>query len=227
MMIRIIMAIVLIGLLWLGTRNARLVPGRSQNVVELLLDFIRVQIAESILGAENGRKYLVFLTTIFCTILAMNVAGVIPLLNIAGSSVIGIPLVLALWVYVMYLGAGMRQHGVAHFLRANLFPPSVPWYMYPLITPIEGLQVFVLRPATLAIRLLSNMLAGHLMLVLCFSATHFLFLYASLALKPLGAVTLVAGIGITLFELLVSALQAFIFTLLAAVYINMAVAEEH
>jgi F-type H+-transporting ATPase subunit a len=134
---------------------------------------------------------------------------------------------LALWVYVMYLGAGVRAHGVGGFLKNSLFPPGVPWPLYVLLTPVEFLQVFVLRPVTLAIRLMANMVAGHLMLVLCFSATQFLLFEASGGLKPFGALTLLGGFAITLFEVFVAALQAYIFVILTAVYLSQSIESEH
>ena len=73
---------------------------------------------------QGRRKYVPLLTTLFFAILAFNLTGVIPFLNIAGTSLIGLPLMLALWVYVMYLGAGIRAHGVGGFLKNNLFPPA-------------------------------------------------------------------------------------------------------
>jgi F-type H+-transporting ATPase subunit a len=227
MLVRVVAAVVLCLLFALAARAATLVPGRAQGAAEMALDFVRVNIGQEILGAR-ARPYLPMLTTLFFAILSFNVTGAIPLLNIAGTSLIGIPLLLALWVFVMYLGAGIKaHHGVGHFLKANLFPPGVPFVLYLLITPIEILQVFVFRPATLAIRLTANMISGHLLLVLCFSATQFFFFEATGAMKPIGVLTLGAGFAFTLFELLVAALQAYIFTLLAAVYIDLSTSKEH
>ena len=160
-------------------------------------------------------------------ILALNIAGVIPGLNIAGTSVIGLPIVLAAWVFVMYLGAGIRAHGLGGFLRTSLFPPGVPPYMYVLLTPIEFLTVFVIRPATLAIRLVANMISGHLMLVLVISATEFFLVEAGPSLKAYGLVTFGAALALTLFEAFIAALQAYIFVVLAAVYLNLSIQEEH
>lgn len=227
MLVRIIAAVALIAIFVLAARRARLVPGRGQNVAEILLDFVRVNIAEEILGKEHARKYLALLATIFFAILAFNITGVIPFLNIASTSLIGLPIVLALWVYVMYLAAGVKEHGVGTYLKNSLFPPGVPPFMYVLLTPIEILQVFVLRPATLALRLMANMVAGHIMLVLCFSATQFFLFEAGPALKAFSALSLAAGFAFTLFEILVAALQAYIFALLAAVYLNMSLESEH
>lgn len=217
---------VLIAIFVIAARKAKLVPGRGQNVAEMMLDFVRVNIAEETLG-HNARRFLPMLTTIFFAVLAFNITGVIPFLNIASTSLIGMPIVLALWVYVMYLAVGIKKFGVGGYLKNNLFPPGMPKVLYVLVTPIEALQVFVFRPATLALRLTANMIAGHLILVLCFGATHFFLFSAGGALKAMSALSLTAGVAFTLFEILVAALQAYIFTLLSAVYLNMAVEEEH
>jgi F-type H+-transporting ATPase subunit a len=226
MLVRVIVTAALILLLWLATRNAKLVPARAQNLVELGLHFVRVEVAEQIMG-HNGKRFVPMITTIFFGVFAMNVAGIIPGLNIAGTSVVGLPVLLALWVYFTYLWAGVAKQGLGGYLKSSLFPPGIPWFMYILITPIEALQVFVFRPLTLALRLLANMIAGHLMLVLCFSATSFLLLEGGGLIPVTSALTFVAGLGITLFELVVAALQAYIFALLSAVYLNLAVEAEH
>lgn len=227
MLIRILVAAVLITVMVLVSRRAKLVPGRLQAAVEFVLGFVRNNIAYEVLGEKVGRKYFPLLATIFCTVLFMNLTGIVPFLNIAGTSVIGLPLVLALWVYVTYLWAGVQaHHGVGRFLKGALFPPGVPWPLYILLVPIEALQVFVLRPATLAIRLLANMVAGHLMLAICFVATQYFFFTSDGGMKFFGAGTLVAGLLFFLFEAFVAALQAYVFAILAAVYINLSV-EDH
>lgn len=221
MMIRVLAAVVLVLLFWLASRRLTLVPGRAQSVAEMALDFVRVNIAEEILGAKRARSFVPLLTIMFFAVLAMNITGVVPLLNIAGSSVIGFPLVMALVSYVAFLVTGIRAHGAVGYLRTALFPPGVPWPVYIILTPIEFISTFILRPATLTIRLLVNMVAGHLLLVLCFAATHYLFFEATAAFKAVGVVTLAAGLAFTLFEIFIAALQAYIFTLLTAVYISL------
>lgn len=225
--VRFVAVAVLLTLMVIAARRARLVPRRGQNMAEMLLDFVRINVAQDILGKEKAPRYVALLTTIFFAIFAFNITGVIPFLNIAGTSLIGLPVMLALWVYVMYLGAGVKAHGVGGFLKTSLFPPGVPWPLYILLAPVEFLQVFVLRPVTLAIRLMANMVAGHLMLVLCFSATQFLLFEASGGLKPFGALTLAGGFAITLFEVFVAALQAYIFVVLTAVYLSQSIEDEH
>lgn len=226
-LVRLLVALALVVVMAVAARRAKLVPDRFQNVIELLLDFVRVNVAEEILGKDRARKYVPLLTTLFFAILAFNITGIIPGINIAGTALVGLPVVLAAWVYVMYLGAGVKAHGVGGFLKASLFPPGVPWFMYVLLTPIEFLTVFIIRPATLAIRLMANMVAGHLMLVLCFSATQYFIFEAAPAMKVFGALTFTAGLAMTLFEAFVAALQAYIFVVLTAVYISLSVEEEH
>ena len=225
--VRMVVALALVLLFVVVARRATVVPGRLQSAVEWVLDFVRTGIAEDILGKKDAPRYVPLLTTLFVAVLGFNLTGVIPGLNIAGTSRIGLPLVLALWVYVMYLSAGVRKQGLGRFLRSSLFPPGVPPFLYVLLTPVEFLQVFVLRPATLALRLMANMVAGHLMLVLCFSATGYFLIEAAPAMKAFGVLTFASGLVMTLFEVFVAVLQAYIFAILTAVYISMSLSEEH
>ncbi|WP_369345449.1 F0F1 ATP synthase subunit A [Demequina pelophila] len=226
MLIRVIAAAALIGVFWFVAARAKVVPGRFQSVVEFMLDFVKDQIVEPVMG-DHGKKYLPFLTTLFLAIVFFNITGVIPFLNIASTSLIGLPIFMAVWVYVLYLGQGIKKFGLGGYLKNNLFPPGVPKFVYILLTPIEFLQVFILRPATLALRLAANMISGHLLLVLCFGATQYFFFAASGALKGMGAVTFAAGAAFMLFEIFVALLQAYVFVMLSTVYLNMAIEEEH
>jgi len=103
----------------------------------------------------------------------------------------------------------------------------VPKALYILLTPVEFLQVFLLRPATLTIRLLANMIAGHMLLALCFSATSFFFFQAAAGMKVFGVVTLGAGFAFFLLEMFVAALQAYVFAILTAVYLQMVLEPDH
>ena len=227
MIIRMIMVTLLLVIFWLGTRNMKIVPGRFQALIEMGLDLVRVNIAEDLLGKKDGRRFLPILTTIFFLVLFLNITGIVPGFNIAGSSVIGIPMVLAVASYFTFIYAGLKKHPGA-FLRNALFPPGVPKAFYIVVTPIELLSTFVLRPVTLTLRLLMNMIVGHLLLVLLFSATHFFFLgFGQWFGYVFGAGTLAFGIAFSLFEILVAVLQAYVFTLLTAVYLQLALAEEH
>lgn len=220
------MATLLIVLFWLGTRRMKLVPGRGQSLAEMALDVVRVNIAEDLLGKKDGRRFLPLLTTIFFTTLAMNIPGIIPGMNVAGTSLVGLPIVMAVVAYVTFIYAGLRKHP-GTFLKNSFFPPGVPWPIYIIVTPIEFFSIFILRPITLALRLLMNMVAGHLLLVLCFSATSWFLFEAPSFLKLFGIGTFAFGFVFSLFEILVAVLQAYVFTLLTTVYIQLALAEEH
>ncbi len=226
MLIRILVATVIIVVFWLGTRRMGVVPGRGQSLIEMGLDFVRVGIAEDLLGKKDGKRFLPILTTFFFMIIAMNLTGAVPGLNIAGTSVIGVPLVLAAIAYVTWIYAGLRKHPIK-FLRNSLFPPGVPKGLYIIVTPIEVLSTFIVRPVTHTLRLLMNMIVGHLLLVLFFLATSFFFFEAPGLFKLFGVGTLAFGFVFTLFELLVAVLQAYVFTILTAVYLQLALADEH
>lgn len=220
------MVAALLLLFWLGTRRMKIVPGRGQSIMEFGLDFVRTNIAEGALGKKDGARFLGLLTAMFFFIVGMNITGIIPGINLAGSARAGLPIVLALVAYAVFIYAGVKKHPVGFFKNA-LFPPNVPWYLYILVTPIEFLSTFILRPVTLFIRLLMNLVAGHILLVLCFSATQFFFFSAGGLYSLYGVGTLAFGLVFTLFELLVAVLQAYVFTYLTAVYIQLALAEEH
>ena len=233
MMIRLIVMVVLIVLFWLWTakfnkavKTGNVVPGRFQLLGEMALNFVRKTIAHDQLGEKDGERFLPLLTTIFFMVFGMNITGIIPFANIAGTSVIGIPLVLAAAAYVTFIYAGVRKHGVKFFKIATV-PAGVPGAFLPLVFIIEVLSTFILRPVTLALRLTMNMIAGHLLLVLCFSATQFFFFNSEGLFKFFGAGTFLFGFAFTLFEILVAFLQAYVFTLLTTVYIQLSLADDH
>ncbi|WP_458041190.1 MULTISPECIES: F0F1 ATP synthase subunit A [Bacteria] len=225
-LIQILATVALVVIFVIGTRRMKVVPGRFQSVVEMGLDFVRVNIAHDLLGRKDGDRFLPILTTFFFLILFMNITGIIPFLNIAGTSVIAMPLLLAVIAYVMFIYAGVRK-SPGNFFKNSLMPPGVPWPLYIIIIPLEFLSTFIIRPITLTLRLLMNMIVGHLMLVLFFSATQFFIFSLGGFWSLLGAGTLAFGFAFTLFEILVAFLQAYVFTILSAVYIQLAVAEEH
>ena len=233
MLIRLLVLSLLVLVFWLWTskfkranKTNNFVPGKFQLMGEISLNFVRKSIAHDQLGEKDGDRFLPLLTTIFFVTLGMNVTGIIPGLNIAGTSVIGLPIAMALAAYATFIYAGVKKHG-GHFFTASLFPAGVPKPFYILVTPIEFLSTFILRPVTLALRLTMNMIAGHLLLVLCFSATQFFLFNADGFFKAFGAGTFLFGFAFTLFEMLVAFLQAYVFTLLTTVYIQLALADEH
>jgi F-type H+-transporting ATPase subunit a len=226
MLVRLFVAVVIIVVFTIGVRRLRVVPTKFQSLIELGLDFVRVGIAEDLLGKKDGKRFLPLLTTFFFMIVAMNITGIVPGINIAGTAVIGVPLLLAAIAYVTWIYAGLRKHP-GSFLRNALIPPGVPWPLYILVTPIEFLSTFIVRPVTHTLRLLMNLIVGHLLLVLCFLATQYFFVTAPSFFKLFGLGTLAFGFAFTLLEILIALLQAYVFTILTAVYLQLALADEH
>ena len=225
-LIRLLAVLVLFLVFYFGTRKMTVIPGRFQGVIEMALDLVRSGIAINVLGEKDGKRFLPLISSIFFLVLFMNLTGIIPGLNIAGTSVIGMPLVLAVTAYLAFIYAGLRKHP-GTFLRNSLFPPGVPWPLYIIVTPIEIVSTFILRPITLTLRLLMNMVVGHFLLVLFFSSTHFFILYSGNLQAFFGIGTIAFSIVFTFFEMFVAVLQAYVFALLTAVYLQLALAEEH
>ena len=210
----------------MAMKKPTLVPGKLQNLGEMAIDLVYVNIIDEVMGAK-GRRFAPLLVTLFWMILAFNITGIVPPFMIAGTSVIGVPLVLALVSYAVFNWAGIKEHGVGAYLKMNLFPPGVPKPIYLLVTPIEFISTFILRPVTLTIRLLANMMAGHLLLVLFFSATSYLLIEGEGLMKLVAIPSFLMGFAFVAFELIVAPLQAYIFALLTAVYIDGATSHEH
>ena len=225
-LIRIIATLAVVLLIYLGARRMRLVPGRGQSTFELAMGFVHKQIAEAGMPPALARKYLPLIATLFFGILGLNLTGIIPGLNMASTALVATPLILALVAWVAFVVRGIKAHGFGHYLADTLFPKGAPKIMYVVLAPIEFLSVFILRPATLTIRLMANMIAGHFLLAAFFSMTAFLITHANIAMKGVGLVTFVAAFVFTCFEIFVACLQAFIFSLLTSVYIGLA-AEGH
>lgn len=219
---RLAAALVLALIFVIAASNLKLRPTRGQVVTELAADFVRTNIGIELLGTRRGKRYGTILGFVFFGVLAMNLTGIMPGINIAASSVISVPLIFAVFSYVTFISAGIKARGGLQFFKEQLFPPGIPPLVYVLLTPVEFASTFIVRPATLAIRLLANMIAGHMLLALTYFGTQVLML-GIMAMKPIAVLTFGAAIIMTLFEIFVAVLQAYVFTLLTAVYIKMSV----
>jgi len=173
---------------------------------------------------ESGKKFVPFLTTLFFFIFFSNIFEVIPGIQFPGNSRMAVPALLAVMVWFIYNYLGIKHQGFFGYLKSSLFPPGVPKFLYILVTPIEFFTVFIIRPLSLAIRLWANMVAGHLLLVTfaVLSATLWETTLFFTAIVPFATLILMIA-----FEILVSFLQAFIFTILTAVYMAGAIHPEH
>jgi F-type H+-transporting ATPase subunit a len=216
--------VIAIGVMWLGGRKKALVPNGIQNVAESAVDFVEEGIVLQTIGPE-GLKFTPFLITLFTFILSCNIWGLVPLAQMPVNARIALPVFMALLVYVIYHTVGVITQGPITYLKNIMFMPGVPKVMYLLLTPIELVTKFISQPLSMAVRLFANMLAGHLLLV------SFAVITAGLATLGPTLVIFPFSFGLlvflTTFEVLVAFLQAYIFTILAAVYIADAMHPAH
>ena len=217
------LAAILVGWFFFAARRQReLVPKGVQNMAESVIDFIHNGIILQTIGSE-GMGWTPFLMTLFTFIFVCNIFEIIPVIQMPVTARIALPMFMTLVVFFIYHIVGLRSQGVGGYFKSMLFPPGVPKFLYVLVTPIEFLTFFFTRPLSLAVRLFANLLAGHLLLVTFSILTAALF-----ASTYVGAVVPFALlVALYAFEVLVSVLQAFIFTILTAVYIGGAMHPEH
>lgn len=217
-------AVIVTALFVVAFRRPQIVPKGVQNAVEAVIDFIRDGIVLQVMGRE-GLPFLPFLTSLFVFIWVNNLYGIIPGINFPTTSRMAIPAFLAILVWFVFNIAGIVKQGGLRYLKSTLFPPGVPKAIYLLYTPIELVSVFLVRPLTLSVRLAANMIAGHLILTIFFVGAW--YLQWKLVTIPIAAVSFALGTAITAFEVLVGVLQAYIFTILTAVYVAGAIHPEH
>lgn len=227
-LIVVLMSIVCFAFYFAAAHNAKVVPGRLQFAGESVYGFIRNDVALDAIG-HQGLRFAPYLATLFSFIALNNVAGIVPLLQIPSTSHIAFPLVLAVFSWALFLFLGIKHHGPVAYFRDMMFPKGIPWPVYILLAPIEFFSTVIVRPLTLMLRLTFNMFAGHLVLVLFISAADYLLLhYSNTAVgAPVGVLSLLLSFVLTGFEAFVQLLQAYVFTLLTALYIGGALADEH
>jgi F-type H+-transporting ATPase subunit a len=224
-------AFIVVAILWFGLRRKAVRPSKFQAAVESIVGLVRNDISIGIIGPE-GIKYFPYLLSIFLFILVGNLFEVTPLINFPITSRMAIPAFLAIVTYLIYLVVGFARHGFSS-ITAVAWPAYVPIGVRPLVGLIELAQYIVIRPFSLAVRLFANLVAGHVMLSLLLVTgwvfTSNLFVnFGEIGLKGLaGPAWFVFGLVIYGFEIFVSVIQAYIFTLLSAVYIQMSLHPEH
>ncbi len=226
-MLQAVIAAALVIVVWtLAARRLRTVPSKSQFIMEFIYDFIRNGVGRDVLG-PGFRPYIGLLVGLFTYLLLNNWFGEFFLFMFPTMSNIGYAWGAVVMVLVIYITAGFRKHGIG-YLRHALIPDGVPWYLYPIIIPVELLSNFVTRPLTLGVRLFANMFAGHLtILVFVVGGTYLLTQADGIVLKLGGVMSLLFSIVMLLFELFIGALQAYIFTILTAQYISSSISEGH
>ena len=210
-----------------GSKDGSKAPTGVRNVAEASVEFIENGIVMETMG-KDGLGWTPFLLSLFIFIYLCNVPGIIPLIQMPATARIALPMFLALLVWVIFIGVGFKHQGLG-YIKSTLFPPGVPWPLYILVTPIEFISTILVRPFSLTVRLFANMLAGHILLVTFALLTHSLVTAQTkqLLLVPMSILPFFMLVFLTAFEVLVAFLQAYIFTILTAVYIAGAAHPEH
>ncbi len=210
-----------------AAQKLKMVPGKGQFFWESVYNFVRNGVARDILGPEY-RRYLPYLLGLFSFLLVNNWFGEFFLFMLPTFSNIGYAWILAIMSWLIYIGAGVHKHGFFKYFRMQLIPQGVPGWLLPIIIPLEFLSNFITRPLTLALRLFANLFAGHLVVLVFVVGGAFLLTYQdNLFYNVSGAVSILFSFAILFLELFIGALQAYIFTVLTAQYVNSSLAEAH
>ena len=199
----------MMGLFYLASKGQRIIPTRIQSVVEMLVEFLRDMLVDTM--GEKGLKLLPFLTTLFFFILLSNLFGLIPG-SYTVTSQVAVTALFAVTVYLISIVVGFYYHGLHYF---SIFsPPGTPRWLVPAMIPIEIISQLA-RPFTLALRLFINMTVGHMMISV----------FLSLAMWNMFALVPLVGLSVALYglEVFIACIQAYIFTILACVYIGEAI----
>jgi len=210
-----------------GNKDAKVAPKGVRNLAETSVEFIENGIVMQTMG-KDGLGWTPFLLSLFVFIYLCNVPGIIPFFQMPATARMAIPMFLSLLVWVIYNGVGLKHQGLK-YIGHTIWPPGVPVALKPLVGIIEFISNIIVRPFSLTVRLFANMLAGHILLVtfallsdaLFRAQTHKPFLNA------MGVLPFFMLVFLTAFEVLVAFLQAYIFTILTAVYIGGAAHPEH
>ncbi len=209
--------ILIVMLVWAARKNRKnVVPKGLGNFIEMIIVFLRDEVVIPSLG-KAGYSYLPFFFTMFFFILTCNLLGLVPFMTTATGSV-SITAGLALITFIMIQAQGIRNNGFAGYVK-GLVPPGIPLFVLPIMIVVEFLGLLT-KPFALCIRLFANMTAGHVVILALIGLIFSLGYGAT-------PVSIGFALFIYLLEILVALLQAYIFTMLSALFIGMAVHQEH
>jgi F-type H+-transporting ATPase subunit a len=217
MVILVAITVLLLTFFVVAFRSPKLVPAGAQNVGEAGIEFVEKQIAFPVLGSITP-SWLPYLTAVFFWVFFLNLMEIIPGVQFPITSRMAIPATLAALAWLIYNTVGIKNQGLFGYFRNMLFPPGVPKWVYIFLTPIEFFSTLIFRPLTLALRLFANMVAGHMLLTVISTATA-VFIAGNVIGKVGAVVPGAFGVIMTGFELFVAFMQAFIISVLTAVYI--------
>lgn len=220
-MLMVILSVILIS--WFFTaaiKNPKLVPSKIQYIAESCYAFARNNIAKEVIGEREFMKWVPLLFAVLFFVLLNNIFGAIPFLQLPSFSHAGSAYAIAGIMYFIWIGVGLQRHGIKYF-KLSVVPTGVPGWILPLLVPVEIISNYLVRPLTHSLRLMATMLAGHMIVMLAGTgAEHLIMVQDNLALKGVGVLVILASVGTYFLELLLMILQAFVFTLLTAIYIQ-------
>ena len=227
MLLLVLSAVLVLWFAIASSRNARMVPNRLQFAGETAYGFIRNTIARDSIGSEHYLKYVPYLFALFMFILVNNYFGIFPFIQYPTMSRIGFVIPLAIISWLVFIGSGIWKHGPLGYLKHATMPGGIKGPILIALVPLEFFSNILVRPFTLSLRLFGNMFAGHLLLILFATGGAALIMSGNILYGGVGVLAFVMGIGVSFLELLVMFLQAYVFTLLSAMYIGEALADEH
>ena len=193
-------------------------PRGMSNALEVIVLFVRDEIAIDNMGEKWGRRFTPFLLTLFFFILVCNLLGLVPG-GFTATSNLNVTGALAVVSFLTFMVTGLIALGPIGFVR-HMVPAGTPLAIAPVVVVLEIISMLV-RPVALMIRLGANMTAGHIVILIILG---FIFMFQTVLLA---AVSVPLAAAITLLELIVAFIQAYVFTLLTALYVGMLVADEH
>jgi F-type H+-transporting ATPase subunit a len=235
MVLELIVALVIIGIyVWPGRLAQRLATGEPprgwfQNLFELLLTFIRDEVAIPYIGEHDADRYVPFLWTMFLFILLCNLLGMIPFAGSPTAS-IAVTLGLAVCAFVVIHGAAIAKVGLLSYLKAHIPDTGLPWYtVLPLLAMIFAIEMFghLVRGFVLGVRLFANMLGGHTVLAVVLMFIGMANAGGAGVFIPVTVTSVAGAVALSLLELFVACLQAFIFVFLTALFLGSALHPEH
>lgn len=221
-------AVVIFAAFLFTARRSAVLPGKLGFAGEQAYGLIRNSLARDIIGSRDFMTYVPYLVALFFFVLVNNLFGIVPFIQFPTFSHVGFAYGLALLSWLLYNGIGIKKHGFGGYLKLQTVPPGVSKGILPLLIPLEFMSNILVRPITLSLRLFANMFAGHLLLILFTLGGEYLLIESSHVLyKPVGALALILAVAVGFLEVLVQVLQAYVFTLLTAIYVSGALADSH
>ena len=223
----VLSAVVVFWFFYAASKQRSMVPGKMQFAGESAYGFVRNSIGRDIIGSADYLRFVPYLLAIFFFILVNNFFASVPFIQFPTFSRSGMVYGLAALSWIIYNAVGIKKHGFGGYMKLQCVPSGIKGPMLALLIPLEFMSNILVRPVTLALRLFANMLAGHLLLILFALGGEYLLLHGATLVKPVGLLAWLLFVAIAFLELLVQFLQAYVFTLLNAMYISGALADEH